>query len=392
MKKVSIILINLLVVAVLLLAVDFVLGKLVKKSENYSAVRYVQMREIGMPNKKYTFHDIAEYYLKTSDNLANVKKEFHMETDSHGFIKSRTQHTDPEFNVVFLGGSTTECVYIDDTLRYPGQVADRFAKAGRKVNTYNSGVSRNTTMNSLNILVNKVIRSNFQVAVLMHAINDYTLLGYYGSYYFDEDGNQRANLVSVNSPNEFLRKELENGGIPHRMKIALQSLYPHLYVRMHDALHHALNPDAPLRLDFENMKLRPLGQAQFDQFKYNLTTFVAICRANKITPVLMTQPNRIIPENFYQIPAFKYHRDKFEASGISIEAYCDGYVRMNQIIREVSAEENVKLIDLDRTVPKSKELMYDIAHLTGEGATLVADVIYASLDSVLYGQNSLVKQ
>ena len=44
----------------------------------------------------------------------------------------------------------------------------------------------------------------------------------------------------------------------------------------------------------------------------------------------------------------------------------------SDIIRQVSCEKGVKLIDLDRTVPKNDDMIYDYVHLTDEGSKVVA--------------------
>ena len=120
----------------------------------------------------------------------------------------------------------------------------------------------------------------------------------------------------------------------------------------------------------------------------NLQTFINISRARKITPALMTMANRL-----------KDHPDPFILSlerktvetgtGLNYKDFKDLVDLFNQTIREVAAANSVLVIDLDRKVPKEKELMYDFVHLNDAGSKYVSDIIAAELYPVV---NSLKMQ
>ena len=57
---------------------------------------------------------------------------------------------------------------------------------------------------------------------------------------------------------------------------------------------------------------------------------------------------------------------------------------MNNIVREVAEKENVLLIDLDASVPKSKDWLYDMVHLHGAGSEGVAEIIFQKLVSEVF--------
>ena len=48
---------------------------------------------------------------------------------------------------------------------------------------------------------------------------------------------------------------------------------------------------------------------------------------------------------------------------------------MNDVIREVSVDREVDLIDLDRSVPSSSDYIYDTVHLNEDGSKLVAEIL-----------------
>ena len=106
--------------------------------------------------------------------------------------------TGPDKVIVFLGGSTTECMFVDQDQRFP-YVAGRILEqeTGARINSYNGGMSGNNTLNAIDILINKVIPLKPDVVVFMENINDLSTLLYEGTYW---------NKGTARSPLETLKK------------------------------------------------------------------------------------------------------------------------------------------------------------------------------------------
>ncbi len=97
-------------------------------------------------------------------------------TDSRGYIEPTKRFADPEFTLAFQGGSTTECLVVQEDLRWPNQVAVQLEPLGFRVNALNAGRAGNTAHDALVNLVEIVSRDRPDVVLLMHAINDAGLL------------------------------------------------------------------------------------------------------------------------------------------------------------------------------------------------------------------------
>ena len=67
--------------------------------------------------------------------------------------------------------------------------------------------------------------------------------------------------------------------------------------------------------------------------------------------------------------------NKISLSMINKEEYVESYVRLNDIIREVSASRNVDLIDLANLIPSSSNYIYDAVHLNENGSKLAAEIL-----------------
>jgi hypothetical protein len=348
---------------------------------NNTYARFIRLREIGLPNQSLSTLP-PTYFPGYADNVEY--KEYTAKLDSSAFIQSETLLPDAKTNIVFIGGSTTECFFVDDTLRFPSLVGKMLQMKGHSVNTFNSGVAGNHSMHSINILINKVIHNNFQVAVLMHNINDLVHLSYNGSYYEEKNSPTRSNIVKLTKP------EVNNHDLSYfksynyffRIKKAFQLVFPSIYERMYNA-QTKLSPVA-IPKEFHWVRPGPIALPQVKQFEKNLRTFLAICQAAGIKPVLMTQFNRVNPDEFYNNPKNKPFLDKIKSSQITVEEFCQFYNMFNDKVREVASAENVLLIDLAKEVPNTKDYLYDYVHLNNGGSKFVAKLISAVLDTAIF--------
>ena len=135
-------------------------------------------------------------HLPYTDNV--FTKQYRVEIDNNGFIAPSRKYDAPDKVIVFLGGSTTECMFVDEDQRFPyvaGQILER--ETGAKINSYNGGMSGSNTLNAIDILINKVIPLKPDVVVFMENINDLSTLLYEGTYW---------NKRTARSPLETLKK------------------------------------------------------------------------------------------------------------------------------------------------------------------------------------------
>jgi hypothetical protein len=117
------------------------------------------------------------------------------------------------------------------------------------------------------------------------------------------------------------------------------------------------------------------------EFSLNLQTFINICRAREITPVLMTQASRLTES---PDPLIKKVMRGLEVSqGITYADFKGAFDRLNQTIRDVGAKNQVLVIDLAREIPPVKENIADVAHFNDQGSRLVAARIAADLTPII---------
>ena len=339
----------------------------------FTEKRYINLREI-LPGVD-TVDVPPDKAVRESDGL--IQKPYRVRTDARGFMLPYNRYEKPDLTLVFLGGSTVACIYVEEENRFPYLVGNLLAqKTGKKITSINSGVGGNNSLHSLDILLNKIIPVRPDVVVMMHNINDLVALIYDRTYWSKNP--TRAAIVDFS-----FYKNLT--GLKALATMARDLYIPNLHAATRILSKKIFgkkvkDPDDEFAY-IRGKKLTVDEAAILDEFKMNLNTFINICRARRITPVLMTQFNRykINPD-----PKVLQAMQGFQSdSGISVSEFMELYARFNQAIREVGQEHGVLVIDLAAMIPQDKQYMYDVVHLNPRGSQLAAQLISERLQPLV---------
>jgi len=117
-------------------------------------------------------------------------------------------------------------------------------------------------------------------------------------------------------------------------------------------------------------------------YEARLEEIVAICKTNRIEPVIMTQP-MLCGDG---VDCLK----NINLSKVKIDQNTNGKLAWeilelyNDINRKVADREEVLIIDLARKMPKCSLLFYDDVHYTNKGAEKAAEIIYNELSPFLH--------
>jgi lysophospholipase L1-like esterase len=329
--------------------------------------RYIFLREYR-PDQVLEIRPTFRY-VSESDGL--TAKRVRLTVDGDGFIGSAQRHEKPDVTIAFLGGSTTECLYLDEDKRFPSLVASLLGeRRGWRVHAINAGTSGGNSLHSINKLINVVAPKSPQVVLFMHAINDLTTLAYFGSYW---NADRRGNLVVI---------ENGEGSFSYMLKVLAKRYVPG-YFTMAMVVSDYLNPKVDDEFVFDRQVFNANLQREDELvalFHQQLVLFVYATRAIGATPVFMTQANRIERDDPFVRDLFRRTRP-----GLDYDRWAKVYARFNEEIRRVAALEHIDLVDLARTIPGTKEYAYDPVHLTEAGSVAVAEEIVKILDPVVAG-------
>jgi len=272
-------------------------------------------------------------------------------TSERSYIEPSRRFESADLEIAFLGGSTTACRAVDEELRFPALVSTLLLEKGLRVNSLNAGVSGNTTHDSIHVLLNHVVFDTPDIAVMMHAANDSGVLAKTGDY-----KSRTGHELTLGNFMTWLSSHASR----YSWIAAVRRYYSSRAFTGH--------PTGA----FDDWANEAKEQVDFDArpFEHRLRAFIALAHAFDIEPVLMTQP--AITMATALTPGWMHQRNQ---------------ERLNQIIRDVAADEEVVLIDLVNHLINEVEdwdvpmvIFYDGVHVTTKGS-----VVYAKhITEVLY--------
>lgn len=289
-----------------------------------------------------------------------------IQTDSDGFIVTKHNSKAPDIKLFFLGGSTTECLYNSEDLRFPELTARLVEKeSSLKINSYNCGIGGINSLHSINILLNKVIPNKPDYVFFMHNINDLVTLDYYGTYWFEN--HPRANINKFGYLTD----------IPTKKHSILNKVFPNITTLIYPAF------DSGTKDEFKGIRKNSIiseadSSVKSEMFRRNINTFIAICKTNNITPILMTQPNAFDLVNIQWFLSERADQLAYIGNETQQIKQLKKMAHMlsvfNDIIRETAVANNCILIELEKEV---NDIGYfrDEVHVNDKGSEKIAHII-----------------
>jgi len=368
MKTIKLIFINFLIFTFLLIILDPIVGKIYFNGNDTSLTsssRYISLRE----------HDQNLNRISVANINGINKKEVQFNTDSEGFIlgPNNTENSHDAIDIVFIGGSTTECYFVEPKNRFPYLVGEVLSeKYNNRFVSVNAGMAGNNTIHSVMIFISKIIKMKPKKVFFLHNVNDLSLLSKTGSYW-DAPTSRSIILDNDNSDDPSI--------IYGFLKSIKDTFFSNIYSLLKKSIgikgnffYENLNIENDEFIDYrDNFYLKNPEDIQKvkDSFKKALELFVSTSKIYGIEPILATQFNRIEDNS----PYFKKHFLNLGYKVSEIDYIRETYKDFNQIIIETSLKYDINFIDLNKLVPKNEEYIYDTVHLTDKGSILVSNLI-----------------
>ncbi len=381
-----------LLTVLLLSMVEFALNTIYAGSGLYRAGGNSETRALMMREwKRDRTRIFRAPKIRANDPRGPVQETYELRTDGHGFIWPSVIHDKPDMEIAFLGGSTTECLYIRPEFRFPYLIGRNLETQTKlKINALNAARSGNVTMHSLLNYLGKIAPRRPAYVVLMHATNDIGILGRFESYWNGTSSGliETESTMATNTPVEKLFQNLLDATIPttarffsFKFKMVKHNIASLLGGNGKNA-GTARRPDLQTdpaghdpAADLERKK-RLLDE----NFRPALLSFVRLVGAWGSQPVLSTQilvADREIERDEREgafLSKKELQRAKLDSESLKI---IHDYA--NAIIRETAKQEGALLIDLARARAWTREDVYDGLHLTETGSRRVADIMAKAL-------------
>jgi lysophospholipase L1-like esterase len=271
------------------------------------------------------------------------------------------------YTILTIGGSTTQCFFLDDQKTWPHLLQERLRARHPEVWVGNGGLDGHTTRGHLLFMHEVVPKIRPNAVIFLTGIND---LG------FSINDTERA-IAAAN--------QVERTGWRYRLFASSRLLQvgaawkrilvdKAMVVDAKRTRHHALVVQPMPSREQLPADLYSLLPALVD-YRQNLRRLIAAARAMHVRPIFLTQPLE-----FSDTPYWQSVRIRFEWLRSTKQAYsCATLWRLldvyNQELRQLCRAEGVECYDLAAEIPHRPEYFYDGVHFTERGAARVAEVV-----------------
>jgi lysophospholipase L1-like esterase len=333
--------------------------------------------------------------------MPGIHGESHFLTDRFGY-RSDGSPARADLRLLTLGGSTTECLYLDQTETWPRLLQDWLrSRTGRTAWVANAGKSGLNTYHHV-VQVERLLAQSpdFDVVVLFVGLNDMHQRLRKGGDAVAFDTWHRGHAIEVEARALAVHPEPYRwSGLPRNTAIA--ALVTDAWrapgrrrsaaadIRVEDDRGQTYVRRREMRSNAEVWADSPPDlSAALDAYAANLGRVLDRIRGTGARALVITQPSlweeTIAPEAERLLWFGWFEDEPWEPKGYYTgEALMTAMNRYNSTTREVAASRNVPILDLARTMPKSPQYFYDDCHFTEAGAQHGALVIGGAVAETL---------
>jgi hypothetical protein len=337
-------------------------------------------------------------------NVHGVSPEAHIQVNSEGIIGPEWgANRDKEYRILTLGGSTTECIMLDQSMHWGALVGKGLGKTvdGRAVWAGNVGRSGFNSRDHLGFMQLVVGQYDIDAVLLLAGANDFMARLIQGSTYdphFVEDQvryrtwlHQRFVQVPITSESEgpFYRRTAV-----FQLAKQMKAAYINRRNVGMDNSGAWLGPAREHRRIATLVDELPPLEAALDEYERNLTMMVEEARRRSVSLILLTQPTfwkqAMAPEEEKLIwmgysptkpgrvvswPWWEVRDTHMYTTG----ALARGMAAYNQRLLDTCAKLGGECFDLAERVPRTTEVFFDDMHYTNVGSKRVASELVAFL-------------
>lgn len=312
------------------------------------------------------------FYIDNSGNPRLDKSIVHT-VNSMGFRgPERPPRIDSVLSIMTIGGSTTECAYINDGKTWTDVLYRQLQRDFPTVWVNNAGVAGHSTFGHIALMKDFISKIRPKFVVFLVGVNDMRRDDLSDSDKSNMAGHYKTVLTFISRHSELCNTVVNLLRTREARKRTLNDRYLDLTKGGKDTL--------VLNESFINTYLTE-DEKFLAAYRSRLQTLVDLCLRQHIRPILVTQPS-LVGEGRDPLTNASLENLRIDKNvngklwWLSLEKY-------NGVARKLASENDIPLIDLAREMPKSSLYFYDLVHFTNKGCEEVGSIISRELLPVL---------
>ncbi len=328
--------------------------------------------------------------------MPGIEGLVHFDTNSVGL---RGDEMGGDYQILTIGGSTTECIYLDTDESWPGALQVNLQAAGAGVWVGNGGRSGRNTRN--HILQMQYLLPQFpevDAVVMLTGVNDLVIVRLQSGSNFDpgfmdlpDSEERRLRLAFEDVPQDFAFADpaLEarvRGSWWERTGIwrLVQTLRRNRNTAQATEAGEAIEQDRVGQYYVTQRQRRANGTftntlpdlaSAIAEYKRNLNTLADIAEANGVRLILLTQPSIWQADTPPEIDRWLWFARGEDDIYYTNAAMATAMQMYNDALLAVCADRGLECIDLANLLPKDLTVFYDDVHFNESGAAMVADIL-----------------
>jgi lysophospholipase L1-like esterase len=351
----------------------------------------------GFPNGYYIWPPgLKKVFLPSEDIMPGISGPSRFVTNSAG-IRGDDFRSSDTYRILAIGGSTTECLYLDQSETWPLLLQNYLNDAAGHHNVWvgNAGMSGKTTRHHITAMEYMPLRDmRIDMIILLIGVNDFIVrLAQHEQY--------DPNFVMKPGAGQILVRETFSGGssyvdAPFFKKTALwqvtqkakgilaekiktdkvaqtnvQDEFAQMYVRLRKHRQEAIEIRDEL----------PELSSAIEEYKRNVNTMIDIAQRKSIRLLFVTQPTMWkadLPDQLERLLWLGGIGDFMNQTSrpyYSAHALAKGMKKYNEALVKVCEERQVECFDLASLLEKDITVFYDDVHFNESGAQKVANAL-----------------
>jgi lysophospholipase L1-like esterase len=324
---------------------------------------------------------VNKRYVINNDKIKILPKTIIHSKNSLGFRGEEPPVNFGDYlTIITVGGSTTECFYLNDHQTWPDILENNLKKDFKNVWINNAGLDGTSTFGHIVLLEDYIIKLKPKIIIFLVGLNDVGL------------GDQRlSDHRMVNGEGQVLPylssvKEIVTKSETYLFAV---NLWRNWKARKMGVEHQDL--DLTKIKDIEVPENKILQSIQLHKEKFmsgyqdRLLKIIKICQNNSIIPVFVTQSS-LYGKGFDDITGKNLETMQYGNNNMNGKMAWEILELYNNTTRDVASSHGLLLIDLAKEMPKSSRYYYDLHHYNHDGAQKVARITYKALSPLLAGR------
>ena len=319
---------------------------------------------------------IPDLNVTRSVELNGVSPIIHHTTNKWGFRgDSIPDNISDNYFILAIGGSTTQCFYLDDYSTWPNLLQEGLVNLDDKpVIVQNAGIDGHTSRGHLLMMEHVVPQVNPDMIIFLVGINDLGLSLKPDRFYNGSPYEEIKPIYWLFTKSRLLQmlyswKQVFFGEVV---------LVSHGHTNL--VLNKMSQPESTFSDGFEDELI------SLDEYENNLREIIQLGKEQNIRMLFMIQPTLFDDTDEWAMVEGRsawLNNQEYYISARTLNRMLD---RFNNVTVDVCEDEEVEYLDLASYIPHSSKYYYDAIHFNDAGSELVADFI---LNYIVYGGNSI---